>query len=71
MEHKENFIDLTNVSSSQELRNLLTGPGMYKIPIVNYNAEDDSNFEAVVEVVYISKMTSRMPVIIIKLNART
>jgi hypothetical protein len=67
----QNFIDLTNVKSKTELRSLLTGPGMYKIPIVNYNAEDDSNFETVVEVVYVSKMTSRMPVIIVKINART
>jgi len=68
---EKNFIDLTNVKSTSELRSLLTGPGMYKIPIVNYNSEDDTNFEPVVEVVYVSKMTSRMPVIIVKINART
>ena len=64
------YIDLTFKSHVKdfEMRELLNKPGLYIIPIKNYNIFNDIRVFKLVEVVYVTPKESRMLVIIVKID---
>ena len=69
----EKYIDLTFKShiKDSEMRELLNKPGLYIIPIKNYNIFNDIRVFKHVEVVYVTPKESRMLVIIVKIDEDT
>ena len=65
-----NFIDCTTTYLENDLRNLISQPGRYKVRFISYT-NDDGYVDKVVDVVYVTPKTSRMLVIIVKIDDTT
>lgn len=60
-------IDTTSVYLENDLRNIITQPGRYKVRFISYK-NDEGYVDRIVDVVYVTPKTSRMLVIIVKID---